>query len=401
MVPNGSNAETEFVRAQAVSGNFFSVLGVPAMLGRTIAAEDDRSGNPQAVAVISHSFWQRRFASDASIVGKTITFEDMPFTIVGVTPPGFFGFQPGENPELWWPLQMGRQVGRDWLKEGNSWLRLMGRLSPGVERRHAEAELAVIFQHYRDKYVAARAAKWSAELRESVLASTFELRPGHAGWTMLRDQFRQPLLILMAVVTGVLLIGCANVASLLLARAAARQREFSVRSALGAGRLRLVRQLLTESVLLAVFGGLLGFLLAQGGTRILKSLMQLQSDPISFSLAADARVLLFTTAASLLTGLLFGLAPAFRSSRIDLASALKGMAGSVAGSASRQRLHRALIVGQVALSLVLLIGAGLFVRTLRNLKGLDAGFNRENVILFNLDFARGSTGRDGQRFTRS
>jgi predicted permease len=309
---------------------------------------------------------------------------------VGVTPPGFFGFQPGENPELWWPLQLAPEIDRDpsggRLKEGTSWLRLLGRLSPGIERAQAEAELAVIHQHYRDEFAAARAAKWSADQRQRFFAQKFELRPGHAGWTGLRDQLRQPLLVLMAVVAAVLLIACANVASLLLARAAARQREFFVRRALGAGRLRLVRQSLTESLLLATLGGALGLLFAQSGTRLLEVVMRLKSDPTSLSLAPDARVLLFTTAAAMLTGLLFGLAPAFRSSRLDLADALKGSATSVAGGVGRQRSLRALVVAQVGLSLVLLVGAGLFIRTLRHLKGLDAGFNRENVVLFSIDF---------------
>jgi len=389
-VASGGDAETEFVRAQPVSGNFFSVLGVPAQLGRTLTAEDDRVGNAQAVTVISHSFWQRRFAGDPSVIGQAITFSDVPFTIVGVTPPGFFGFEPGENPDLWWPLQMVPQVDQDpaagRLREGQQWLRLMGRRALGVEQPQAEAELAVVFQRYRENYVAARGANWSADQRAGFLAQKLTLRSGHAGWTGLRGQFRLPLFILMGVVAAVLLIACANVASLLLARAAAREREFSVRHALGAGRLRLMRQLLTESLLLAGLGVLLGLLFAQGGTRLLTWVMRLPSDSISLRLTPDLRVLLFTMAATLLTGLLFGLAPAFRGSRIEVASALKGAAGSVAGNASRQRFHQALIVGQVALSLVLLIGVGLFIRTLNNLKGLDAGFHRENVILFNLAF---------------
>jgi len=388
IVPNG--AEIEFVRAQAVSGNFFSVLGVQAMLGRAITDADDQPGNPRAVAVISHSFWERRFGGDTSVIGKVVAFDDVPFTIIGVTPPGFFGYQPGENPELWWPLQMAPQIDRDpagrRLKEGSSWLRLMGRLSPGIERAQAEAELAVVDQQYRNEFAATRAAKWSVAVRESFFAAKFKLRPGHAGWTGLRDQYGQPLLILMAIVAAVLLIACANVASLLLARAAARQREFSIRSALGAGRLRMIRQLLTESLLLAALGGVLGFLFAQGGTRALLAFMRLQDDPVSFNVAPDARVLLFTIMASLLTGLLFGLAPAFRSSRLDLVAALKGTAGNVTGSVARQRSLQALVVGQVGLALVLLVGAGLFVRTLRHLKGLDAGFNRENVILFDINF---------------
>ncbi len=392
IAPGAGNAEIEFVHGQAVSGNFFSVLGVTAIVGRTLTPTDDKADDPKAVVVISHGFWERRFAAEPAIIGRTVTFKDVPVTIIGVTPPGFFGFQPGDNPDLWWPLQMAPQIDRvpaGWrLKEGTSWLRLMGRLSAGVERRQAEAELAVIHERYRDEFAASRAASWSAEARRSYFAQKLELLPGHAGWTRLRQQFRQPLLILMAVVAIVLLITCANVASLLLARAAARAREFSLRSALGAGRMRLVRQLLTESVLLASLGGLLGLLLAQSGTRVLLAFMQLKSNPVSFSVTPDIRVLLFTTGAALLTGILFGLAPALRSSRIDLASALKSTAGTVAGNASRQRLNQALVVTQVALSLVLLVGAGLFIRTLRNLKGMDMGFNRENVVQFDIDFAQ-------------
>jgi predicted permease len=392
VVPGAANAGIEFVHGQPVSDNFFAVLGVPALLGRTLTPADDKAGDPQAVVVISHGFWERRFAADSAVIGRTVNFKDVPFTIVGVTPPGFFGFQPSDNPDLWWPVQMAPQIDRDpagWrLKEGTSWLRLMGRLSAGVQRRQAEAELAVIYERYRDEFAASRAAKWSAEARRSYFAQQLELLPGHAGWTNLRQQFRRPLLILMTVVAIVLLIACANVASLLLARAAARAREFSVRSALGAGRIRLVRQLLTESILLSALGGLLGLVFAQGGTRVLLAFMQLKSNPVSFSVALDLRVFLFTTGAAFFTGILFGLAPALRSSRIDLASALKGTAGAVTGNASRQRLNQALVVTQVALSLVLLVGAGLFIRTLRNLKGVDMGFNRENVVQFDIDFVQ-------------
>ncbi len=384
-------AETEFIRAQEVTGNFFSVLGAPAVFGRTLTPADDQAGNPQPVAVISNGFWQRRFGADPAVVGKTITFEDVPLTIVGVAPPEFFGIEIGANPDLWWPMQLASQVDSGpWaqrLKEpGSWWLRVMGRVPAGGNRKQAQAELDVIFQQHLAEFAARDGAKWSADMQRFIRERNLELMPGNVGWTRLRQQFRQPLTILMAVAGLVLLIACANVASLLLARAAARQHEFSMRAALGAGRLRLVRQLLTESVLLAALGALLGLLLAQWGTQALLVLLRLQGDPVSFNVAPDARVLLFTTAAALLTGLLFGLAPALRGSRTDLATDLKGTAGSVAGGGLWQRLNQALVVTQVALSLVLLIGAGLFVRTLEKLKGQDAGFNRENVVLFDLDF---------------
>src|SRR5262245_10244010 len=255
VVPADGNAESEFVRGQVVSGNFFSVLGVPAMLGRTLTEADDQPGGPQPVVVISHGFWERRFAGAPTVIGRTVTFKDVPVTIIGVTPPGFFGFQPGENADLWWPMQLIPQVDRDpdgrRLKHGYNTFRLMGRLNPGVRRREAEAELQVIFQRWLEERAAASTEKWTTEQRRSHFAQNLDLRPGHAGYTGRRQQFRQSLLILMTVVAVVLLIACANVASLLLARSAARTREFSVRSALGAGRLRLARQLLTESLLLA------------------------------------------------------------------------------------------------------------------------------------------------------
>ncbi|HEV2665980.1 MAG TPA: ABC transporter permease, partial [Blastocatellia bacterium] len=379
--------ETEFIRAQGATGAFFATLGAPAALGRTFTTEDDQAGAQQRVAVISHSFWQRRFGADPAVVGKTITFEDAPLTIVGVTPPGFFGIEPGEHPDLWAPAQ--QILSERALKDDSIWpLRLMGRLTAGRDRAQAQAELDLIYQrHLAGQFT--RAATWSEMERRLIFDRKLEAQPGAAGDTELRRQFRRPLLLLMAAVGLVLLIACANVASLLLARAAARGHEFTMRSALGAGRLRLVRQLLTESLLLAALGGGFGLLFSQWGTQALMIFMRLHADPISFNVAPDTRALLFTLAATLLTGLLFGLAPALRAGRLDLASALKRAGGNVAGDASRQKLNQTLVVAQVALSLVLLISAGLFIRTLGKLKTTEnAGFNRENVVVFNIDFTR-------------
>ena len=393
---NAGGTEPELIRAQEVTGNFFSVLGVRALLGRMLTLEDDQvsysneRGSLQAtpigdaVAVISHNFWQRRLGADPDVVGKQISIEDWPVTIVGVAPSGFFGIQPGQHPDLWGLAK------RTWFKstmhEGRPFLHLMGRLAAGVNRVQAEAELDLIFRRHNAGYLVQRPTGWDESERQLYAERKLELQPGAAGYTDLRRQFRRSILLLMTAVGVVLLIACANVASLLLARAAARQHEFTVRSALGGGRLRLVRQMLTESLLLAALGGLLGLLIAQWATRVLLIFMQLTADPISFNVAPDARVLLFTLSAALLTGLLFGLAPALRSSRFDLASAFKGAGGRVSGDAARQKLNQALVVVQVALSLVLLVGAGLFVRTLQRLRAADAGFNRENVVVFNLDF---------------
>src|SRR4030095_1656861 len=258
----------------------------------------------------------------------------------------------------------------------------------GANRAQAQAELDLIYQRHKSEYLSRSPMDWDESERRIHAEKKLELQPGDGGYTELRLKFRRSLLLLMTAVGLVLLIACANVASLLLARAAARQHEFTMRRSLGAARLRLVRQLLTESLLLAALGGASGLLISQWGTQALMVFMRLQADPISFSVAPDARVLWFTLSATFLTGLLFGLGPALRSSRLDLATALKGAGGSMAGDASRQRLNQARVVAQVALSLVLLIGAGLFVRTLQKLNATDAGFNRENVIVLNLDFTQ-------------
>ena len=385
MVASGmGGTETEIIRPQPVTGNFFSVLGVQPFVGRVLSEADDLPKSAERVVVISHGFWQRRFGSDPSVLNKTITFFDLPVTIVGVTPPGFFGVQPGENPDFWLPINLMPLMRPQALGEGHDWLALIGRVRRGTDVREAQVKLGVAFQQYRTE----RAAAVSAEERRGLLQERLELQPAATGWTRLREQFRQPLMILTAVVGLVLLIACANVASLMLARAVARTREFSIRTALGAQRLRLIRQLLAESVLLAVLGGLLGLLAAHWGARLLVSFAGVQPDPVSFDLAPDARVLCFTIGLSLATGLVFGLAPAIRCSRSDLTATLKGTGANISVNPSRQFLQQSLVVIQVATSLILLVGAGLFVRTLQKLKGMDMGFSRENVVLFQVGFSQ-------------
>jgi predicted permease len=381
----------ETVHQERVTGNYFSVLGVNAALGRMLNEEDDRAANPQPVVVLSYDFWRRRFALDPSVIGKKITMDDFPFTVVGIAPPGFTGLEVGRRPDLWWPIEAIPLVSpnRPVKNEGYTWLKVMGRLKAGTSLEQARAEIDVLFKQQMAETVARQSSLPSWQ-RSSIESMSFELETGGTGWTRLRQQFKKPMLILMVVVALVLLIACANVANLLLAAAAARHKEIAVRLALGASGLRLMRQLLTESALLALMGGAVGLVFAQWGTSALVTFLP-QQFPVTLDLRPDARVLGFTLVISLLTGLLFGLAPALQARRLDLTSSLKDEigAGVTRAYGLRLSLHKALVVAQVALSLFLLIGAGLFVRSLQNLKAIDLGFERENLLEFRLDIGKG------------
>jgi predicted permease len=386
----GSGAvKTEYVWAQGVSGNFFSVLGAPAALGRTLTPNDDRPGDPQPVVVISHDFWRRRFGQDPAVIGRTVTLEDVPVTIVGVAPQGFFGFVVGSRLDFWWPIQMIAQVEgkKDILtQDGFLWLQAAGRLKPGVSAVQACADLNVVFQ--RMLLEKAEKQRLSEEDRQSILGNRLELRSAAMGYSPLWSGFWRLLSVLMVIVGVVLLVACTNLAGLLLARGAVRQREFSVRAALGADRWALVRQLVTESLLLAAAGGALGLLLAQGGVRVLANYLCQYGETAQLQLTPDLRILTFTFLVSVGTGLLFGLLPAWRTTRLDLVTTLKDEAGGLLGRGSGPFGNKVLVVAQVALTCLLLIGAGLFVRTLVALKTLDTGFHRENLLVFGLDSTR-------------
>jgi predicted permease len=384
----GGNALPEQAHGKVVSGNYFSVLGVNALIGRTLTPEDDVTEGAHPVAVISYRYWKRRFAQDPSVVGRTIGLNSLPFTIVGVAPPEFFGDTlEGDPADLWLPIMMQPQV---MLQESllkardDHWLHLMGRLKPGLTLEQAQASLNVRLRPFLTEQAG---SELSADERRRILESYVKLTPGNKGLSSLRQQYSEPLHVLMAVVGLILLIACANVANLLLARATSRQKEISMRLALGAGRARLVRQLLTESVLLGVWGGAAGLLFAFWGTSVLVAHVSGGSTYLPLSVEPDAQVLGFTIAASLVTGILFGFAPALRASRLDLTAALKESAPSLGGGLRRRGfgLAKFLVVVQVALSLSLLVGAGLFVRSLEKLISQDLGFNRERVLLVEID----------------
>src|SRR5262249_5687121 len=357
-----------------------------------LTEDDDSPSGWRSVAVISYNYWKRCFGLDPGVIGRKITLDDFPFTVVGVAPPEFFGVEVGSNTDLWWPIRMTPQVipGDQSLNDGgHRWLYLMARLKPSVNLEQAQAEVNAVFRQQLNEIAPEWLASSTTAQRRNYFAQNIKLVAGGAGFTWLRERVKQPLLILLIGVGLVLLIACANVANLLLARAATRRKEIAVRLALGAGRLRLIRQLLTESLLLAALGGALGLLLAQFGSRLLLVYLP-QEQTTTFDLAPDARSLAFTLAVSLLTSLLCGLTPALGATRLDLASSMKDAAGAHEG---RLRLtpHKLLIGTQGALSLFLLVGAGLFVRSLRNLKNLDTGFDREDVALFSLNVPGGYT----------
>jgi predicted permease len=377
-----SKGEAGLARGQTVSSNYFSALGVQPTTGRMFVETDDRVGAPP-VCVISDGYWKRRFGRDNSIAGKAISIAGVPFTIVGVTPPEFFGVQPGSAIDVWVPLSIKPLVApvsdkkfSDFASTDYWWVLIMGRLKPGVSERQAAAGLDVIFKQSATPDVA------SPDKR--ILAS-LELTPASHGLDQLRRQFSRPLFILMGIVGLVLLIACANVANLLLARAKSRQKEIGVRLSLGASRGRLIRQLLTESALLASLGGALGLALAYWGSGLLITFISPANNKLSLNLSPDFRVLGFAAAMCLLTGLLFGLAPAWRATRVELTPALKQSTSGLSAGRLRLGLAKTLVIAQAALSLVLLFGAGLFVRTLVNLKNLDTGFDKDNLLLFGIN----------------
>jgi putative ABC transport system permease protein len=372
-----AGGEMHFAEGLWVSGNYFRVLGVPAVRGRVINADDDVRGGGHSgpVAVISYAFWKAHFAGDPAIVGKTIRLNRRLFTIVGVTPPWFRGLDVDTAYDVAIPIGCEPLLRTDhsYLDSRSSWwLRILGRLLPGETRQEAEAKMKALAP---EVYGAALPRDWSANDPRR----QFALRPAATGFSDTGRQYRSALFTLMAVVGMVLLIACANIANLLLARAAARQREISIRMAIGAPRRRVVRQLMSESLLLSVLGAAGGLLFAVWGSQLLVRFLSRAGSELQLDTAPDLRVLVFTIGMAVLTGLLFGLAPALRATSVSPNNALKEHSRGMA--AGQSGLGRALVTGQVALSLMLLVGAGLFLGTFRNLLGTDLGFTRHNVLL--------------------
>ncbi|HJR41063.1 MAG TPA: ABC transporter permease [Gemmatimonadaceae bacterium] len=387
-------------RGRFVSTNYFSVLGVPATRGR-VFTPDPRDGADEPVVVISHGYWQRRFALDPGAVGRTITLNDVPVTIIGVAPEGFFGEIVGQAPDLWIPigLQPRLMPNESYLEDRQvSWLLLMGRLAAGVTVAQARSGFNQLARQLLDEN-SGRAARPATETARAP-ASEVSVLPGDKGFSRLRHTFGPALLVLMAAVVLVLLIVCANVANLLLARAAARRGEVAVRLALGAGRARLVRQLLIESMVLAAMGALLGLVIASWGSTTLLRTASPTGAPIPLATQLDPRVLGFASGVALVTVLLFGLAPALRATRLELADALKSRTRGATGGSLGALGHglgpgKLLVVGQVALSVLLLVSAGLLLRTTQRLATADVGYERDGLVIVKV--ASSEAGYEGDR----
>ncbi|HTX76352.1 MAG TPA: ABC transporter permease, partial [Terracidiphilus sp.] len=376
----GGSGSPERVWGQAVSGNYFAMLGLRMAAGQPIVAEEDAAQGGAPVVVLGHGLWARRFGSDAKIVNHEVTLNGKPYTVVGVAPRGFEGTERGIVAEFWVPLAMAETIQPDVIATGmhrnnreDSWLMLDARLKPGVSRAAAESAVNVIKRRLDQKY------RPSDKHPQAVTLQT-------AGNLIAGSENPATLLVsvLMVIVSALLLVVCANVGNLLLARAAGRQKEVAVRMALGATRRRLARQLLTESTLLAALGAGLGLLLAAGAARALSGFQLPIPLPIKFDFNVDPRVLLFTALLTPVTALLFGLVPALRATRPDIATVLKTGPGG-AGRNRRFGMRNTLVVAQVAVSVVLLVVAGLFLRSLRNAASIDIGFKPDHIFIAAID----------------
>jgi predicted permease len=380
---NGGNVE--HIQIDLVSGSYFNVLGVPPALGRTITESDDLSPGSGPVAVANYGWFQRHFQGDPGAIGRSIRIQGHDYTIIGVAQPGFAGLAPAAPADLWIPLSMEKEISPGWNGLADHDFRslyLIGRLKTDVSLAQASASTNLLFrQIIRSEYLGDNPSPRDLAILEH---ASIDLTSAVGGLPGLRLRFSAPLQILMGIVVLVLLIACANIANMLLARGVARSREIAVRQALGATRRRIVVQLVTESFLLALVGAALGIVLAWRGSHLLLAFASQSTEAIPLDLTPDYRVLGFTFLVTVLTALFFGIAPALRATRLELTPALKEGRGSSSASA-RGMLSRSLIAGQIALSILLLAAGGLFLRSLRNLTRVDLGFDPQNVFVFSLD----------------
>ena len=383
--------QTERVQAEMVSGNYFTLLGVGPALGRVFnSQEDDQVYQGHPVVVLGYDYWVNRFARDPGVVGKKILVNNFPMTIVGVSAAGFAGIDPAQSPEIRVPVQMKPQMVPDWewvfLDDRRTrWVQVFARLKPGYTAESAQPPLQGLFTQIRAYEMTLPAAKdWTPYGREQFMKGRLIVTSAAMGYSNLRNDFSTALIVLMCMVGLVLLIACANVANLLIARGFMRQKEIAVRLSLGASRGRLVKQLLVESLVLSFLGGIAGIALSVILTRGLLALIPTQGQPLLINAYPDGRILAFTAALTFVTAIVFGLLPALRASRPDPWTTLKDTVGSIAGAGGSLFLRKGLVTAQVALSFLLLFGAGLFVRSLQNLKTTETGVDLDNLITFQL-----------------
>ncbi len=381
--------QTELVSSEYVSGNYFRSMEVPTAAGRPILDEDDAAG-ASPVAILSYRLGQARFGEVGRAVGQTIRLDNQPFEVIGIAPPEFFGAEPGEVPDVYVPMHanlllqqalVSATVGEQYLDPNYYWIEVMARLKPGVSITRAQAVLGPQFQQF--------ISATSTTERQRANPPTLEIQPGGAGLDSLRRFYAQPIYVLMTMAGLILLLACANIANLLLARAVSRRREIAVRLSLGAGRVRIIRQLLTESLILSLFGGAIGIALTGYGIRLLTLLLANGRENFTLHAEINWHVLAVTFGLSLMTGLLFGLVPAFQATRVDVLPALKETRANAWSTPShrgwqRVGVSRVLIIFQISISLLLLVAAGLFARTLSRLHSIELGFARENILLFNI-----------------
>jgi predicted permease len=391
---------TERAGAEIVSGNYFQALAVMPLLGRNIVPEDDGAPGAHPVVMLSYGYWVRRFGASPAVLNRKITVNGNPLVVIGVGPPGFHGVIGGQTPDLFVPIAMQRQISPTWdaLEDCQiAWLSVFARLKPGVSVAQAQAGMQTVFRPMLEELLARTGRMRSRKAEEELLAMKLSLLEAVQGINEMRRQFQKPLAALMGMVGLVLLIACANVAGLLIARAAGRRKEIAIRLALGAGRKGIMRQLLVESLVLGLAGGVAGLLVGRWTDLGLLRLLAEGGPEGWLSASLDLRVLGFSLLLSVVTGILFGLAPALQSMRAEVASALKDQSASVRSGAGGAQFRRALVVAQVALSLLLLVGAGLFARSVSNLMRVDPGFRSSNVLTFAIDPT--SAGYPGARAT--
>ncbi len=385
------SGRTERVDGELVSGNYFQALGVKPVIGRLFTPqEDDQVYKGHPVAVLSYQYWMARFGGDKSVIGQKMIIDDYPMTIVGVSAPGFTGLDPARSPQVRVPVQMKPLMTPGWDALGDrrsQWIQMFARMKPGYTVQSAAASLQPLFiQILRDELTRPELREASAYNRDQFLKRQVKMEQAANGYSQMRRDYGTALVVLMCMVGLVLLIACFNVANLLIARAVARQKEVAVRLAVGASKWQLIRQLLIESLVLGAAGGAAGLFFAMAMLRGMLHFLPNDGAPLMLKTDPDLRILAFNGALAVLTGLLFGLAPALQAMRVDLWNTLKDVVGTVSGGGSGVRLRKTLVIAQVAFSFLLLVGSGLFVRTLVNLKQKNSGFHDiDNLVSFQVD----------------